>query len=178
MPQSAVVVLDRDALFAASLFGERVRRDIAAASDALVAENRQIEKSLEAEERALTERRAGMDAGAFRELALEFDGRVTEIRQAQDAKARAIAQQGERAQQVFLERANPILVALARETGALVILDRRMVIASADQIDITRLARARIDAVLGAGDEPPAEVPPAEGQGGEAAPEAGTPARD
>ena len=152
MPQSSVVVLDRDALFAGSLFGARVRRDVAAASDALVAENRRIEAMLEAEERALTERRAGMEADAFRELATEFDARVTEIRQTQDAKARAIAQQGERAQQIFLEQANPVLVALAQETGALVILDRRMVIASADQIDITALARARIDAVLGDGE--------------------------
>ena len=152
MPQSAVVVLDRDALFVGSRFGARVRRDIAAASDALVAENRHIETMLEAEERALTDRRAAMDADAFRELAAEFDARVTGIRQTQDAKARAITQQGDRAQQVFLERANPILVALAREVGALVILDRRMVIASADQIDITALARARIDAVLGEGE--------------------------
>jgi Skp family chaperone for outer membrane proteins len=153
LPRSSVVVLDRDQLFSGSLFGQRVTRDIEAATSALAAENRRIEAALEEEERQLTERRALMDPAAFRELASEFDGRVTDIRRAQDAKARAIQQQGERAQVLFLDRANPILVALARETGALVILDRRIVIASADQVDITDLALARIDAALGDGSE-------------------------
>ncbi|WP_281825461.1 OmpH family outer membrane protein [Jannaschia rubra] len=151
VPQSAVVVLDRDALFATSLFGQRVTRDIEAETSALAAENRRIEAELEAEERELTQRRKTMEPGEFRELAAEFDTRVNGIREAQDAKARAIAQQGERAQQLFFDRANPVLVDLARETGALVILDRRIVIASADQVDITALAQSRIDAALGEG---------------------------
>ncbi len=152
VPQSAVVVLDRDALYATSRFGQRVLRDIEGAAEELAAENRRIEAELEAEERALTARREDMDPNEFRQLAADFDARVTTIRQTQDAKTRAIAQQGERAQALFFERANPVLVDLARETGALVILDRRMVIASADQVDITALAQARIDAVLGEGD--------------------------
>ena len=175
VPQSAVVVLDRDALFAGSLFGQRVARDIEAASSELAAENRRIEAELEAEEKALTERRAEMDRSDFRQLASEFDSRVNDIRQSQDAKTRAIAQQSERAQALFFEAANPVLVELARETGALVILDRRIVIASADQVDITALARERIDAALGEGgslrqpapqqrpvpDAPPQSDPPA-----------------
>ncbi|CTQ50765.1 Outer membrane protein [Jannaschia donghaensis] len=163
IPTSAVVVLDRDLLFTGSLFGQRIARDIEAASADLAAENRQIEADLEAEERALTERRDAMDMADFRVLAAEFDNRVTSIRQTQDAKARAISQQTERAQQIFLEQANPVLVQLARDTGALVILDRRIVIASADQVDITNLALERIDAVLGDGGSllqgPPAPRP-------------------
>lgn len=151
VPTSAVVVLDRDVLFARSLFGQRVAADIEAASATLAAENRRIEADLEAEERDLTTRRDAMELAAFRQLAIEFDGRVTEIRQTQEAKARAISQQTDRAQQTFLEKVNPVLVQLARETGALVILDRRMVIASADQVDITELALTRIDAALGDG---------------------------
>lgn len=151
VPVSAVVVLDRDALFSRSLFGQRVASDIEAASEALAAENRRIETDLEAEEQELTTRRDTMEMAAFRELAVAFDERVTTIRQTQDAKARAISQQTDRAQQTFLEQANPVLVQLARETGALVILDRRTVIASADQVDITELALMRIDAALGDG---------------------------
>ncbi|WP_299814962.1 OmpH family outer membrane protein [uncultured Jannaschia sp.] len=149
--QSPIVVLDRDALYAQSAFGRRVAADIEAASNELAAENRRLEAELETEERALTERRATMDPDGFRELAAAFDTRVTAIRQAQDAKARAIAQQTERAQALFLEQANPILVELAREADALVILDKRFAIASADEIDITPLAQKRIDAALGDG---------------------------
>lgn len=160
VPRSAVVVLDRDKLFADSLFGRRVAQDIDAATLALANENRQIEATLEQEERELTQRRPTMDADAFRELASDFDTRVTDIRRTQDAKARAVRQQGERAEALFLERANPILIELARETGALVILDRRIVIASADQVDITDLALARIDAALGEGAGLVTETPP------------------
>ncbi len=122
--RSPIVVLDRDALFVDSLFGARVQRDLDAASDALLAENRAIEAALEAEERDLTIRREEMEAAAFAELARAFDARVNAARAEQDAKARALEQQSERAQQFFLEQANPVLVALARDIGALVILDR------------------------------------------------------
>lgn len=173
--QSPVVVLDRDALYAQSRFGRRIARDIEIASRELAAENGRIEVELEAEEQALTEQRARMDKDAFLPLAAAFDARVTAIRETQDAKARALAQQNDRAQTLFFERANPVLVELARETGALVILDRRIVIASADQVDITALAARRIDAVLGEGEGPdtappiprparpaPTETPPAD----------------
>ncbi|SFI27559.1 OmpH family outer membrane protein [Jannaschia pohangensis] len=170
VPQSAVVVLDRDQLFSTSLFGRRVARDVEAASTELATENRQIEADLEAEEARLTELRATMDPAEFRQLAIDFDARVTDIRRAQDAKGRAITGQIERAQQIFFERINPILVDLAREAGALVILDRRFVVASADQVNITAVAQARVDSILGEGpltDAPapppqsPAETPPA-----------------
>ncbi|WP_298432635.1 OmpH family outer membrane protein [uncultured Jannaschia sp.] len=153
IPQSAVVVLDRDALYQNSRFGQRVARDIEAASDELSQENRAIEAALEAEEQALTARRANETPDAFRQLAAAFDTRVNEIRATQDAKARAITQQNERAQAIFFEQANPVLVDLARETGALVILDRRFVLASSDQVDITALAAERVDAVLGEGEQ-------------------------
>ena len=175
-PASTVVVLDRDLLFSQSRFGQRISRDIEEASEDLAAENQAIQADLEAEELALTARRDAMEMEAFRGLATAFDERVTRIRQTQDAKARAIGQETERAQQVFLEQVNPVLVQLARETGALVILDRRNVIASADQVDITTLALERIDAVLGEGEallrtppEPrpdrPAAADPAAGEG-------------
>jgi Skp family chaperone for outer membrane proteins len=172
----AVVVLDRDALFARSRFGQRVRRDIEVASEELSAENRRIEAALEAEERTLTAQRETMEAAEFRALAQEFDARVEGIRRAQDAKARAIQQQSERAQAIFFERSNPVLIEIARQTGALVILDRRTVIASADQVDITEAARAAIDASLGEGDGlvRPAPAPRGPAAGGEAsAPPAG-----
>lgn len=157
-----VVVLDREALFAQSAFGRRVRADIEAASEALGAENRRIEAELEAEERDLTERRATTDPEAFRDLAAAFDARVEAIRAAQDAKGLAIQLQTERAQQVFEEEAGPILSELAGAVGALVVLDRRMVIAASGQVDITDLARRRIDAELGDGARlaaPPPEPP-------------------
>jgi Skp family chaperone for outer membrane proteins len=174
-PRISVVVLDLDALFAGSAFGRRVRDEIEQASATLAAENRRIEAELVEEEQRLTERRAELPREEFEALADAFDSRVEVIRQDQDSKGRAIAQRSERAETVFLDRVNPLLVSLAREVGALVILDRRTVLASADGVDITELALTRIDEVLGdgAGLEPGPVRRPIAGQGGEIAPGAG-----
>ena len=150
-PRGPVAVLDQDALFAESEFGRRTRAEVEAASNALAAENREIEAALAAEERDLTERRRTMEAGAFRELAAAFDRKVEGIRQAQDAKTRAIQQMSERARVLFLDRTRPLLVALADELGAAVVLDRRVVIVASDRVDITRQAIERLDEALGDG---------------------------
>lgn len=162
-----IVVLDRDRLYAESRFGKRVQLELEVAGRALAAENRRIEAALEAEERVLTEQRATTDPVAFRELANEFDERVEAIRQAQSTKTRSLTQSIERAQQLFFDTAGPILADLAREVGALVVLDRRQVLASAERIDITQRALERIDEELGDGPglegvalAPPAEVAP------------------
>lgn len=169
IPQVPVVVLDRERLYAGSAFGQRILRDIEAASRALQGENRRIEAELSAEEQRLTDQRAATEPAAFRLLADDFDARVEGIRRAQEVKALALTQQAEQAQGVFFEVAGPVLQSLAVEAGALVILDRRSVIASADQIDITALAIARIDARLGEGEGLVAIVDRtvAEGQAGE-----------
>jgi len=151
IPRLAIVVLDRDALYTNSLFGQRIRREIEAASQALSLENRRIEAALVAEEQALTDQRAQMDPAAFRAMADEFDTRVEDIRQAQDVKGRALAQQAEQASQLFFEFAGPVLTELAQRTGALVVLDRRTVLAAADQVDITLRAIAEVDRVVGQG---------------------------
>ena len=151
LPQMSVVVLDRDALYANSLFGQRVRGDVEAALSELTSQNRRIEAELEAEEQRLTEMRATTETADFRALAIAFDEKVEGIRRAQSAKERAISQQTDRAQALFFEQARPVLSRLAIDSGALVILDRRSVIAAADQVDITTEAVARIDEVLGEG---------------------------
>ncbi len=151
LPQSAVLTLASDRLFAESAFGQRIAREIEAESAVLAAENRRIEAELTAEEKELTERRKEMEPDAFRALADAFDVKVQATRVAQDAKAHALNQIGETAQGQFLLAARPVLEALMRETGAGVILERSNVVLSANAIDITDLAIERIDAAIGDG---------------------------
>lgn len=157
----SVLVLDQERLFEGSLWGKRVVAEIEADSNALSAENRQIEAALSAEEQALTEQRKTLPAEEFRALADAFDAKVVDIRRSQDTKARDIARLGEAEQQAFLATAVPVLRQLLGETpGAVAILDRRSVLIAAEAIDITDIAIARIDAALGAGQRP--ALPPAE----------------
>lgn len=151
LPQSVILTISSERLFAESAFGRRVAREIETESGILATENRRIEAELTAEERELTNRRAGMEAAEFRVMADAFDAKVQTIRDTQEGKARALGQRLETARVEFLQAARPILEAVMREAGAGVILERSSVFLSANATDVTDLAILRIDAAIGDG---------------------------
>lgn len=149
--QSPVLTIDSDALFDQTAYGRRIAADIAADSAALEAENRRIEAALEAEERTLTNTRNTLDPASFRQLAADFDAKVTRVRTEQGAKARALQTRSDQARRQFLGSIAPVLDAIMQDTGAAVILEQRSVFFAARVIDITALAIARMDAAIGDG---------------------------
>ena len=172
VPQSPILMLDRNRLLAETMFGKAVEQQFEADSRALIAENLRLEKALEAEERELTDRRATLPAEEFQALAAEFDRKTEAIRTAQDAKSRAITTKREEERQKFLQAAIPVLGDLMREAGAVAIFDSGLVILSLRGADITDEAIARIDKVLGdgrTGQAPPGDTTgtaPAKGDAG------------
>ena len=157
-----VLTIDSERLFQQTRFGARAEAEIEADARELAAENREIEADLMAEERDLTERRPEMETEAFQALADDFDAKVQRIREEQDAKARALAQARDEAEQAFFQQIAGILGQIVRERGALVMLERRDVFLSADAIDITDEAIERINGALGDG----AGTPPTGGATG------------
>lgn len=157
---SPILTIDQERLFAETRLGLRSARAIEDEAEALAEENRRIEEELRAEELSLTQRRAETTPEEFAELADAFDQKVQRIRAEQDAKVRAIAQMQEEARQSFLVEVGDILSGLVRERGAVVILDRRDVFLSADIIDITDEAIARINSAADAPAEPPPDDQP------------------
>ena len=151
VPQAPVLTIESDRLYADSAFGKRVAAQMAAEESVLLEENRKIEAELVAEEQRLTELRADMDADKFRKLADSFDARVQDIRRLQDGKVRKITEMGDKERGVFIRAAQPVLIELMREAGAGVILERRTVLFSANAIDITDIAVARLDKAIGDG---------------------------
>ncbi len=149
--QSPILTVESDRLLIDSAFGKRLEQEFEADGAVLAAENRRIEAELTAEEKDLTERRPSMDAEAFRVLADAFDEKVREIRRTQDAKARELTQRREANRVAYLNAVAPVLERMMRESGAAVILERSSVFISANVIDITDTAIARIDSVLGDG---------------------------
>lgn len=150
---SPVLTIDSQTLFAKSAFGQRIQSEFEEAGRALEAENQQIYRDLEAEEKALTEKRRNMTPEEFRPLADAFDRKVLEIRQAQEAKGRNLNQSYEAKLQELEEAAIPVLERLMFDSGAAVILERRSVFLSVRVIDITEEAVERLDATLGDGAE-------------------------
>lgn len=148
---SPILVIDQERLFAESAFGARVIEEIERRSTELAAENREIEAALIAEEQDLTERRAELPSDEFRALADAFDAKVQQLRAQQDEKGRELARLRDAERQRFVAQIVPVLSEVVRERGAVVILDRRDVFLSAEAIDITEAAIARIDEAIGAG---------------------------
>lgn len=151
LPESDILTLSAERLYAESAYGRRVQQEIKVESAVLAAENRRMEAELSVEEQDLTGRRAKMEPAAFRALADAFDTKVQEIRRTQDAKARDLGRRDDIARGEFLNAARPVLEALMREAGATLILERASVFLSANSTDVTDLAIGRVDAVIGNG---------------------------
>lgn len=87
-------------------------------------------------------------------MAAAFDEKVVQIRATQDAKTRELLRLRERAPQQFLQDIRPLLIQLAREKGAQVVLEAGSVVFGSGQIDITAAMIERINAQLRAQDAP------------------------
>ncbi len=149
--QSLILTVAPDALYAQSDFGQRIVREIEADSVEIAAENRRIEAELTAEERELTELRDSLAPADFRARAEAFDEKVQRLRREQDEKARAVGQRSDDARRALLTAAQPILLQLMIESGAVAVLDRRSVLLSVESVDITDEAIQRVNAEFGAG---------------------------
>lgn len=150
-PGLPVLSLDQEQFFALSQFGTAALAANKVAVDALAAEFVRLESALEAEERDLTTRRAGLTVAEFNALALAFDTKVEAIRTAQKARPAMLQQALDDEKLRFFDAARPVLGALMAERGAFAIIDKRAVVLGFEAIDLTPVAIARINAVLGDG---------------------------
>ncbi|MEQ9259340.1 MAG: OmpH family outer membrane protein [Roseovarius sp.] len=161
VPQSELLVIDPERLFEETELGQRMAADHQAAREELAARNRKLEAELEAEEQRLTDIRAETSPEAFREMADAFDARVQDIRRDSERRVRDLERDRERMPLIFLRTVEPVILEVMREAGGVTILDARAVLFRAEEIDITNAAAARIDEVIGAGEDVlPSDLPP------------------
>ncbi len=158
-PPIGIAILDQDALFLDSEFGQRVQRDLERDRAALAAENRRIENALIEEERALTQQRGTVPPEEFAALAADFDAKVQRIREEQDRKAQRLQEELDRARQRFLSVVGPVLTDILQRRGAAVLIDDQAVLISVPGVDITQEAIAAVDAELGDGSDEGLAVP-------------------
>ncbi len=170
---SPILLVDRERLYAQSDFGQRTAAMLESERARMEAETRKIEDDLKAEEQALTEARKTLSPEEFRARADAFDAKVVALRRERDQAQESLLAEFDKARARFLQQVGPILATILREHGALVMLDRRVALLAANQIDITDEAIRRIDAALAdvdpalpeAQEEAPApQDPPADSQ--------------
>ena len=151
VPQTGVLTISSERLFADSAFGQRVFREIEAEFVQLSQENERIIAELSKEEKDLTEMRETMSAEEFRPLAEAFDNKSQSHRDGQRAKRDALTRRREEVRSQFSVLAQPILIELLRDSQASVVIERATAVVSSDASDITDVAIERIDSAIGDG---------------------------
>jgi Skp family chaperone for outer membrane proteins len=146
-----VVIIDSERVFFETRYGQKISSDLAAQAAALQAENDQIVQDLTTEERSLTQRRATMDAAAFRAEAAAFDAKVQQVRRDRDAKTAQLQAETATQRGLFEDRVQEIIANVMLERGAMMVLEQRNVILSVRSANITDDVIARIDETLGDG---------------------------
>jgi len=152
-----VYTLNQERLFSESLFGIRVVREVEKRSSVIANENRDKEQELKIEEARLTEQRPSLKPAEFRNLADEFDKKVEAIRTGQARKSRDVGTWADAEHKRFFTAAFPVLLTLAQDIGASVIIDQRSAIISSNQADITDKAIKRMNDTIGDGTKKPKE---------------------
>lgn len=145
VPKGDVLTIDSDRLFLESALGQSIQAQLDADGEALLAENQKLDRELTAEEAELAQKRPTMPADEFRLLADAFNKKVENIRTAQDAKQQEIGQRFEADRQRFFNVILPVLSQIVEERNGLVVLERRQVFLSAEEIDITDEVIDRVD---------------------------------
>ncbi len=163
MPQ--FVTLNQERLFLGSAYGQRILAQLETERKRLAEETRQVEQELEAEELALTEARALLSPDAFRAKADAFDAKVVALRANAEAAEARFVQMQEAERKHFFEQVAPVLWQLVRDLGAVAILDQSVIMLTTRNLDITDLAIARVDQVLGDGAKDVPGAPTGAGDG-------------
>ncbi len=149
--RSPIFTVDRDALFSQSKYGKRILAELEQERARLAREARRVEAALAEEEKQLTEKRDTLPAEEFRKLADAFDAKVQALRQETPAQEQAFSRRFEQERVAFFEKAGPVLGQLVRDLGGIMIIDRRAILLTTQNIDITAVSIARINAELGEG---------------------------
>ena len=103
------------------------------------------------EEKELSELRKILSIDEFRPKALEFDKKVTIIRNEQGEKEENLIRKARKAESEFFKKIYPLLYELLLDRGGLVLVDQRNIILWDNSVDITDEAIEIINRVLGGG---------------------------
>lgn len=147
----AIITVDQESLFRDSAWGKRAIAALGDKTRQVAAENDRLFAQLSSEEAALTELRKTLPPEEFRTRATAFDERVQKMRREREDAALEIQELSDAERATFFRAATPVIGAVMRERGALVVLDQRTVLFSVNAIDVTRTVIMRLDTEIGDG---------------------------
>lgn len=135
--KSVLFTVDMTQLFRSSEFGKNIIAANNIARKKLQSENQELEKKLLLEEKELSELRKTLSVEEFRPKALEFDKRVSIIREEQGKKEEFLNKKVRKEETDFFKRIYPLLYEILIERGGLILVDQRNIILWDNSVDIT-----------------------------------------
>ena len=151
--KSYVFTVDMTKLLKSSDLGKNIIAANNFARKKLQSENEELEKKLLLEEKELSELRKSLSVEEFRPKALEFDKRVTIIREEQGNKEEFLNKKARKEESDFFKRIYPLLYKILIERGGLILVDQRNIILWDNSVDITDDAIQEINKSLGSDDK-------------------------
>ena len=149
--KSELFTVDLTRLLRSSEFGKNIIAANNIARKKLQSENKELEKKLLLEEKELSELRKTLSNEEFRPKALEFDKRVTIIREEQGKKEEFLNKKVRKEESDFFKKIYPFLYEILIARGGLILVDQRNVILWDNSVDITDDAIEAINQALGSG---------------------------
>ena len=146
--KSELFTVDMTKLLRSSEFGKNIIAANNIARKKLQSENEELEKKLLLEEKELSELRKTLSVEEFRPKALEFDKRVSIIREEQGKKEEILNKKVRKEETDFFKRIYPLLYEILIERGGLILVDQRNIILWDNSVDITDDAIQAINQAL------------------------------
>ena len=148
---SQFVVLDMEALYQSSDYGQRVGKELVEERAAITKENSRLTEFLEQEEELLGRLATSLTDHEFRIVSTAFDRKVGDVRERQDLKARLLQEWLDQAAGSFQGFVQNFVQSVARNQGYLIVMNSDTVIHSDIEVDITGSIQHDLRRVLGDG---------------------------
>jgi Skp family chaperone for outer membrane proteins len=139
------LILNQSRIYLESKYGESTERSFTLVSQELVSENNELERLLEVEELALTNKRKTLSRLDFQNLAQVFDIKVEEIRLRQKNKSDKLLAELELSRATFYKLVSPLLKEFVTENGVLGVFDSALMIVGNNKFDISDIMIDLID---------------------------------
>lgn len=150
---SGVFTVDMAKLLRFSEYGKSIIAANNIARQNLQNENDNLEEKLLVEEKELSKLRETLSTDEFRPKALDFDKRVTIIREEQGKKEENLIKKNRNQEAEFFKKVYPLLYELLLKRGGSVLFDQRNIILWNNSVDITDEAIKLINQVFGNGEQ-------------------------
>ena len=144
-----VLVLSQERLFTESQKGQSLLEAEGARRQAHRREGEELDRVLEEEERRLTTMRSVLAAAEFDQLADAFDDKVNKVRNEHQQKSEQLGIEIEKSRQEFLQELVPIVAQIMQQRGASLVFERRQVLFTGPNVDITPEVIAIMDKAAG-----------------------------